>query len=198
MCGALLGACRKCSIPTAPKTASRGTRHLVSKHPDDASKRVVAPVKNNLSEESSPRVYRIDEGRVVWLDEDIEWDADSIEQAFEGARSTPSAMEEAKRFLEEALGEGPELATKLREDAEGCGISIATLNRAKRAISVESFRRDGQWYWMIRKDESDEPRDSMPVQPEPDELVYEQQLDDESDLHELARLHGYEDNGFIE
>lgn len=178
-------------------TAAARAVHLVSKHPDDASKRVVAPVKNNLSEESSPRVYRIDEGRVVWLDEDIEWDADSIEQAFDGGRATPSAMEEAKRFLEEALGEGPELATKLREDAEGCGINWRTLNRAKRALAVEAFRRDEQWYWKIRGLD-DESLEGSIVDPEPDELVYEQQLDDESDLHELARLHGYEDNGFVQ
>jgi AAA domain-containing protein len=178
-------------------TAAARAVHLVSKHPDDASKRVVAPVKNNLSEESSPRVYRIDEGRVVWIDEDIQWDADSIEQAFDGGRATPSAMEEAKRFLEEALGEGPALATKLREDAEGNGISFGTLKRAKRALAIESYRRGDDWYWMIRTDESDEPRDSMPIHPEPDELIDPDEEADEAELRELARLHGYEDNSYV-
>lgn len=171
-------------------TAAARAVHLVSKHPDDASKRVVAPVKNNLSEESSPRVYRIDEGKVVWLDEDIEWDADSIEQAFDGGRATPSAMEEAKRFLEEALGEGPELATKLREDAEGNGISFGTLKRAKRAIGVESFRRDEEWFWKIRK-LNDESLEGVYAELEEDAIK------DEEDLEELARLHGYEDNSYV-
>lgn len=178
-------------------TAAARAVHLVTKHPDDASKRVVAPVKNNLSEEVKPRVYRLEDGRVEWIDEQIQWDADSIESAFEGERTAPSAMEEAKRFLEEALKEGAVLATKLREDAEGNGINWRTLNRAKRAIAVEAFRRDEQWYWKIRGLD-DESLEGSIVDPEPDELVYEQQLDDESDLRELARLHGYKDNGFVQ
>jgi AAA domain len=168
-------------------TAAARAVHLVSKHPDDASKRVVAPVKNNLSEESSPRVYRIDEGKVVWLDEDIEWDADSIEQAFDGGRATPSAMEEAKRFLEEALGEGARPIAEVREESEEAGIAFRTLKRAKQALAVESFRRDEIWYWKIRRVD-DESLEGIYAEIEPDEIA------DEEDLLELARLHGLESN----
>ncbi len=147
-------------------TAAARAVHLVSKHPDDASKRVVAPVKNNLSEESSPRVYRIDEGRVVWLDEDIEWDADSIEQAFEGSRSTPSAMEEAKRFLEEALVEGARKSKEVLEEAESQGITASTLQRARQALGARSFRDNGIWHWVFDSFDKEAPLGAVRVIPE--------------------------------
>ncbi|MDF1870600.1 MAG: AAA family ATPase [Phycisphaerales bacterium] len=149
-------------------TAAARAVHLVTKHPDDASKRVVAPVKNNLSEEVKPRVYRLEDGRVEWIDEQIQWDADSIESAFEGERTAPSAMEEAKRFLEAAMKDGARPSKEVLDEAEAHGITASTLQRARQALGTRSFRDNGIWHWVFDSFDKKAPLGAMRVLPEPD------------------------------
>lgn len=122
----------------------------MTKHPEDSAKRIVAPVKNNLGVEMRPKVYRIDEGRIVWLDEDVDWDADSLEQ---GTESGPTMMDEAKEFLLEALAEGERPTNDLIQEAKEQGIGERTLQRARTAMGVRSVRRPKSWCWTKEVDE---------------------------------------------
>lgn len=129
-------------------TAAARAVHLVTKHPEDSSKRIVAPVKNNLGVEMRPKAYRIEDGAVVWLDEEVEWDADGLDNGSSGSGG-PSAMEEAKGFLIEALRDGEIASSSIENDALEHGISRGTLLRAKRSCGVRSLKRDGVWHWLL-------------------------------------------------
>ena len=164
-------------------TAAARAVHLVTKHPDDASKRIVAPVKNNLGIEMRPKVYQIDDGTVQWLDEEVEWDADGLENA---KAMNPSALEEAKRFLVESLKHGDRPSRDVLDDATGLGLSEITLQRARRALGIRSIRYGRSWNWILDPLNSDEPCGAMRAAPEPDLISG---LDDEPE-----RDH---ENGFV-
>jgi len=68
-----------------------------------------------------------------------------------GGADERSASEEARRFLESELGDGPVLATVVQAAATAAGISETTLNRTKRKINVRSIRPGGQgaWQWQL-------------------------------------------------
>jgi hypothetical protein len=55
----------------------------------------------------------------------------------------------ARRLIETELAAGPGLAVDMEQMAEDAGISFKTFKRAKDALGVTSFRRDGKWYWTL-------------------------------------------------
>lgn len=128
--------------------AAARTVFAVSKHPDNPDKRVVSMVKNNVGVGGSSRVYRIDQGRVAWLDEACSLDADTIEGGSESVDQV-TALEEAERFLAELLRNGPVAAAEVFFEAASVGISEITLRRARRRIGVHVERADKQWAWRL-------------------------------------------------
>jgi hypothetical protein len=55
----------------------------------------------------------------------------------------------ARRLIETELAAGPVLVVDMEQMAEDAGISFKTFKRAKDALGVTSFRRDGKWYWTL-------------------------------------------------
>jgi archaellum biogenesis ATPase FlaH len=127
-------------------TAAARTVHLVTKHRDDPSKRVVSVVKNNLGGDSGSRVYRIVDGKVEWLDEIYDFDPDAD---FVGADSDApgAAITRAEQFLLDMLGSRDRSREEIHAEASHRGIGERTLRRAKEALGVRSYQRNGQWMW---------------------------------------------------
>ena len=126
---------------------------LVAKHPDDPKTRVIATVKNNLTAEARTIAYRIEDGRVGWLEDEVRLTADDIEgfEASGGAEKT-DALEEAADWLGDRLRDGPRAASAVIEQAEREGISATTLKRAKRRLGVVARRAPGEdtvWNWAL-------------------------------------------------
>ena len=86
--------------------------------------------------------------RIVWEDA-VEGNADMIMSGGGGGEK----MKVAKAFLLGTLAEGPVKASEVLADAERAGISEKTLNRAKKALGVESVQRDGAWHWEVGETE---------------------------------------------
>lgn len=181
-------------------TAAARTVHMVTKHPkhSDADyqqqdpsvglKRVVAMVKNNLGPIMPPRVFVIDDGILVWLDDEENFDADDLvtgggqsQQPAPGSglvevtdgsgalfQGGDSQAQLATDLLVEALANGPRSATAIYQQADACGLSKKTLRRAKASMGIVSFKHGRVWYWSRdEQDVSQLVRDA--VEPELDE-----------------------------
>jgi len=70
--------------------------------------------------------------------------ADQVETVGDGG-----AIDEAKRFLLDALADGPVPQKTIKQDSEGAGISWTTVRRAKAALEVSSAKSAmaGGWVW---------------------------------------------------
>lgn len=131
---------------------------LVSKHPDDDERRVLAPVKNNLARMPPALTFALasdapeQPGRIVWEGEsDISADALLASQVAESDRST---LDEACEFLVDRLANGRVKAGDVHSSAREAGISPRTLERAKKRLGVRSRKEggvgdDGHWAWEL-------------------------------------------------
>ena len=114
----------------------------VIKDPEDDSRRLFLPIKNNLAE-SSGLAYRIEEGRVEWEPDPVTVSIDDLEDA--GADERPKT--EAKAWLLAKLKDGPVPATDILKAAKADGISKRTLERAKKELGVKSEQTAEGWMW---------------------------------------------------
>jgi hypothetical protein len=69
------------------------------------------------------------------------------EQILSGKPKPESQFAKARRLLESKLKDGAVPAVDIMQLADEEGISFKTFKRAKDALGVVSFRRDGRWYW---------------------------------------------------
>lgn len=132
-------------------TAAARIVMLVSKHPDDPDKRVVVPVKNNLTRDAETLVYRIDDDTLSWVDETCAYTADDLESAGDTA-DKPDALGEAVDWLAMVLSDGPKPAKQLVGEAKEVGIADRTLKRAKSLLKVYAVKDTGErgkWCWAL-------------------------------------------------
>ena len=115
-------------------------------HPDEKGM-VLSIVKNNLAVTQRSRRYEVvdDAGQpvIAWGDTcDLVADDLVVEPP-----CSPSALNDAAEWLEEILSNGPVSSNQIHEDAEQAGISVATLNRAKKQLGAASVRTNGDRSW---------------------------------------------------
>ena len=85
---------------------------------------------------------------ILWENEHVEVTASEAMQA-NANKSSPSARDEAKKFLTDILANGPVPATEIEDAANGNAISKRTLERAKRELGITAEKKNGQWYWRL-------------------------------------------------
>ena len=134
---------------------------LVAADPDDAERRIVATVKNNLAPHPPSLAFRLvgddatGAARIEWLGESAHRAAALLairsDDADEGG-----ALAEAVDVLRTILADGPVAARAAEKEAtEGAGVTRATLLRARKAAGViaEKVGRPGQsgqfWQWRL-------------------------------------------------
>jgi hypothetical protein len=64
-------------------------------------------------------------------------------------KSKPSAVDEAKNFLEEELSKGPKPVKEVQKLAKEAGISSASLQRAKEELEIRSQKNGDSWSWAL-------------------------------------------------
>jgi hypothetical protein len=125
----------------------------VTKDQDDAVRRLVLPMKNNLGADTLGLAYRIKpvNGAPV-----VEWEPDpvsiSAEEALtsnEGAGHTE--REAATDWLRGVLADGPLSASEIKKHATEAGITWATVRRAQTDLGIKptKTRFDGGWKWAL-------------------------------------------------
>jgi len=111
---------------------------------DDENTRAVVHSKHNLSPRGASLAFSLDPVHgFTWQGErDI-----TIDELLGGTKKPESQFAKARRLIEMALARGPVPAADMFQMAEEEGISPKTLNRAKDALGVHSYKRGCQWFW---------------------------------------------------
>ncbi|MBI3104107.1 MAG: AAA family ATPase [Candidatus Rokubacteria bacterium] len=130
----------------------------VGKDAEDEERRLLVPVKTNLSSPPAALAYRII-GRSADA-ASVEWEPEPAAGVEADALLGPATLEdreerrEADELLREQLADGERPAVEVQQAARANGISDRTLNRAKRRLGVKA-RHTGQpgrrqaWYWSL-------------------------------------------------
>ncbi len=129
----------------------------VAEDKEDSDRRLVIPIKSNLSAGATSMAYRIgtDETgtpRVEWEPSAIEIDAETA-LARDDARGEHSERDEAGEWLADFLSEGPRASSDVRKEALGIGLAWVTVRRAKDSLGIRAAktRFDGGWEWTLPK-----------------------------------------------
>jgi len=124
----------------------------VGSDPDNAARRFLLPVKNNLAPAAATLAFTLDDGRVIWEPSPVTGvTADSI---LDASSSDSAERTDAERFLRDLLADGsPVPAAEVTRHAREIGISPRTLHRAKARLGVKSERSgygsSGRWSWHL-------------------------------------------------
>jgi hypothetical protein len=121
---------------------------IVGADPDDESRRLFLPAKNNLGS-ADGLAYRITNGAVAWEDGPVFMSPDDLEDDSETPRK------EAKEWLRAALADGSVPSSAIYEKAKTDGIAKKTLERAKKELGVESTQSGRAWTWSLPTGEPD-------------------------------------------
>jgi putative DNA primase/helicase len=142
--------------------------YVVVDNPDVPDQRLFVKAKNNLSTDKKALSYMTG-ARNVGIDPDteqeiwapyVEWGETHVEitandaMQAEGGGKGPNryARKEAEEFLRERLAAGPGKQKDIVDEAEGLGITKATLRRAKSELKVKSSKgkgMDADWMWEL-------------------------------------------------
>jgi hypothetical protein len=123
-------------------TAAARSAVMIGLHPEDASKRVFAHIKHNLSERGSSLLYELrgtrkagEVPKLVWKGE-TELTAEDLARQPGRPGRPDTASQDAAAFLRNALASGPRPIKDVVRDAERRAIAYRTLRKVRRDIGV--------------------------------------------------------------
>ena len=123
----------------------------VAADPDDATRRILAPIKSNLCAPPAALAYALADGRLAWDSAPVP-DVD-VDALLSGPAPDRQERREAESWLREALADGPVLARDIQRHSSQAGIASRTLWRAKKVLNIEADRygygREGKWFWRL-------------------------------------------------
>jgi hypothetical protein len=122
---------------------------LMAKDPEDEARRVLAPLKSNLSKPEPSLAFVLTEAANGAVRVEYKGETHHRADALLATPTDPeerSALDEAMEFLRDELGSGPVWNERVRKEARKAKISEATLRRAKTTLGVRSVKEaDGSW-----------------------------------------------------
>jgi len=142
---------------------------VVEEHPEQPGLMVLARVKNNLAKAIPGIGYRVTSDDlhqcplIVWQGV-VHIDADTLLRGRDSRRDA-EVREEAKELLHDLLSDGPARVTDAKKLLTDAGISVSTIQRAKKELRIRSVReRDEQgktigWMWQLPTDEREADRE---------------------------------------
>jgi hypothetical protein len=139
----------------------------VGKDPDDDARRLLVPVKTNVSSPPATLAYRLVESapgaaRVAWEPDPVAGiEADALLGV--AAAEDREERRDADDLLHELLAGGEQLSTELFKAAKANGVSERTLYRAKRRLGIKARHvgqpgKKGAWYWVLPDVEWEAPK----------------------------------------
>ena len=138
-------------------TAAARAVYLVVADQDDAKRRLLLPIKNNLGDDSTGLAYRIqvrpgvlEAPFIYWEPEPVTVSADEVMNS-EGSGHT--ALDDAIEWLEDALAYEAVGVKELQKEARDAGHAWATVRRARDRLGVTSEKAGftGGWKWRLAK-----------------------------------------------
>jgi hypothetical protein len=115
-------------------TAAAQAAWGIVRHPRDADRRVLLPLKMNMARPAPGLEFRIDEQGIAWEASQSLVTA----EALLAAERAGGDREGAEKWIEAYLSRGARPSKEIKARAAECGISLATLRRAKEALGVRA------------------------------------------------------------
>jgi energy-coupling factor transporter ATP-binding protein EcfA2 len=153
--------------------AAARAAYIVAKDPEDDSRRLFLPAKNNIGADIGGLAFRIEPvsmaggietSRIAWETEAVRnMNADDVMRPAE-IREDRSAVEDAAEFLRGLLADGPMAAKAVYREASDAGHSQASIRRAQKSAGVEVVKDGmaGGWQWRLAPKMLKTPEDAQP------------------------------------
>jgi|GEM_PF-808412 putative DNA primase/helicase len=136
------------------------TAYIVAKDPENPDRRLLMPLKSNISKEKTGLAYSIMEAEnnapvIVWESQAVEMTVDEVLDSSESTEER-TATDEAVDFLLDLLANGPVKANDVQTKARQVGISKKPLRSAREKLGIKpkksSTFADGFWEWSLPED----------------------------------------------
>lgn len=127
---------------------------LVTEHPDDKDRRLMSPIKANLSERPEAVAFEIggDPAAIKW-GETVEMTADDVMARMAEANAADASINPTE-WLKALLARGPVACDTVQAEARQLGIGESRFKAARKALRVEARRKgglgaDGKWFYEL-------------------------------------------------
>ena len=128
--------------------------------PEETNRRLFLHAKNNLAAPPQGLAFRLEQtivgdgivaSRVAWDAAPVTITANQALAAEAAGGEQQSALANAAEFLRDTLAEGPVPQKQVKDDAEGAGLSWATVRMAKDNLGIRPHKSamDGPWVWSL-------------------------------------------------
>lgn len=115
---------------------------------EDTETRVLRHIKSSLAPKGRELFFAMDSNTgIQWLD--IEAIKNPVMLPADTNSEKQSKQEQTTEILRELLRDGPVKASDIKLAFNNADISERTLMTTKRLLGIESFRKNGTWYWNI-------------------------------------------------
>ena len=145
---------------------------IVAKDPENDSRRLFLPMKNNIGNDRSGLAFAIESAqvksaaglietsRIAWEPDPVTVTADEAMQP-QGDSEEQSDVHDAKDFLRGLLASGPVPTKQIQADATGACYSWRTIQRAQKALKIEAIKdgMKGGWTWKLPPKMTSTPED---------------------------------------
>jgi putative DNA primase/helicase len=123
----------------------------VAADPEHDDRRIVAPIKSNLSAPPAALAYTLADGRLGWEPDPVS-DVD-VDVLLSGPALDKAERREADAWLRDRLADGPAQSKEIQNAAREAGLAWRTIERAKRRLGIEAelvgYGTAGRWYWRL-------------------------------------------------
>ena len=142
----------------------------VTRDPENPTRRMFLPIKNNLGNDATGLAYSIVDGRIRWEADPVTVSADdalaSDNQSARRRRGPDAESHDAaSAWLSSTLAGGPRPTKELFDEwTNGHGGGKRTLERAKQSLAAEAFRpaTPGPWWWRLPSNTAKTVQDKQP------------------------------------
>jgi len=194
------------AIASIAFTAASRAVWAVAPDPEDADRRLLLAVKQNLSANMGGLAFHVEAqgaaSRLAWEPGGVALAANEVLGNVE--TQDQSERREAKAWLQELLGDGPVAVKRIQSEAKAAGLSWMTVRRAKEALSVVASKSayKGGWEWRLEDGHSEDAHSG-----DTQENIFEQDTENTQlsrngsaeDAHRsnVITLHAVEDDGEV-
>lgn len=125
--------------------------------PDRPDRQIMVAVKNNLGPKAPPLAYKIVGSRtngaigvIEWLNDKVTYSPDEVLDS-SPRRKHGQTQNDAERWLQELLANGPLPQQRVKSQAAAEGFSWATVRRAKHALGIKPQKSamNAGWIWKL-------------------------------------------------
>lgn len=135
---------------------------IVTKDPEDDTRRLFLPLKNNIGNDQTGLAFRVESAqvkseaglietsRIVWEPDPVTMTANEAMQPL-GDPEERSVLDDARLFLLGLLADGSVKAGQIKSDADGAGFNWRTIQRAADRLNIERHKDGmrGGWSWRL-------------------------------------------------